>query len=370
MSEVYFTSLRTHAGCNLQDKLERLVKAAGIERIDFSNRYTAVKLHFGEPGNMAYLRPGYVQTIVRLLNGLGAKTFLCDSNTLYKGRRDNAVDHLSSAAENGFNPIQVSAPVIIADGVKGTDYAEMPVRGGQMCSSAKIGRAFADADIIVSITHFKGHEMTGFGGTIKNLGMGCASIAGKKFLHCDSNPTIGDNCVGCGLCARNCAQGAISVSNHRAHIDSAKCVGCGQCIATCTIGAASARQDTSLVDLNKKIAEYALAVVDGRPQFHISLIMNVSPECDCWGHNDAAVVPDLGMAASFDPVALDEACADMVIKAPCLETDNVLSSAMRAEPHTHADKFHLMHPDTRWEVAQEHGEKIGLGSRKYTLIEV
>lgn len=382
MSEVYFTNLRTTAACNLLEKLEHLVKAAGIEKIDFNGKFVAVKLHFGEMGNMAYLRSGYIQTVVKILNDLGAKVFLADSNTLYKGTRSNAVDHFKTASRNGFNLLSVDAPVIIADGVKGTDYAEMPVRDGKMCSSAKIGRAFADADIIVSITHFKGHEQTGFGGTLKNIGMGCASVGGKMFLHSDSKPRIDDICVGCGLCVKNCAHDAITVgktpAGRKAVIDYDKCVGCGQCVATCIKGAANPGRDTSTIDLNKKIAEYTKAVVDGRSQFHISLIMNVSPNCDCWRNNDAAIVPDLGMAASFDPVALDQACADIVSKAPALMTPNMLSDTINADGHHHDghcchdvdDKFHMIHPDTCWQAGLEHGEAIGLGSRNYTLKEI
>lgn len=371
MSDVYFTSLRTHAGYSLPDKLEHLMREAGIEKIDFRDRFTAVKLHFGEPGNMAYIRAGYVRRIAEVLNGLGAKTFLSDSNTLYKGFRGNAVDHLQAAQTNGFNAIEIPAPVIIADGVKGTDFAEMDVPGGEMCSKAKIGRAFADADIIVSVSHFKGHEQAGFGGTLKNIGMGCASVAGKHFLHCDSKPEVDkETCIGCRMCEKYCEHGAIRIRDRKAEIDYSLCAGCGQCIATCTRRAVRAQNDTSMYDLNKKIAEYTLAVVNGKPQFHISFIMNVSPECDCWGHNDAAVVPDLGIAASFDPVALDEACADLVMAAPTLPTENVLHE-MECGHHTHTnDKFRIMHPDTRWEAAQEHGEKIGLGSRKYRLIKV
>ncbi len=207
-SKVYFTDLRTKPGLNLLDKLERLVKRAGIENIDFKNQFTAIKIHFGEPGNLAYLRPNYAAKIVSMIKELGGLVFLTDSNTLYSGRRANAVDHLLAAQENGFNPLSVGCNVIIADGIKGTDYREIEINE-KYCKTAKIGAAIADADIIISMTHFKGHEMTGFGGVLKNLGMGSGSRGGKLEMHSASQPEIHkENCIGCGMCVKSCAQGS------------------------------------------------------------------------------------------------------------------------------------------------------------------
>lgn len=370
-SKVYFTSLRTTPGNNQLDKLRKLVTAAGIQTIDFKDKFVAVKVHFGEPGNMAYLRPNYAATIVEIIKSLGGKPFLTDCNTLYLGGRSNAVDHLDSAMKNGYFPMSTGAPIIIADGLKGLDYKEIPV-DGVYCPAPKIGTAIADADVIVSISHVKGHEMSGFGGALKNLGMGCGSVAGKKEMHCSSKPRVDqDKCHGCGMCAKNCAHGAISISGKKAHIDQQKCVGCGQCVATCQFEAAWADRDEQLNILNCKIAEYTKAVIQGKPNFHISIIIDVSPECDCWGHNDVPIVPNIGMAASFDPVALDCACCDKVNKTPILSTPNELSdnhSHQECE-HDH-DHWDLLHPDTNWKAGVEHGEKIGIGSRAYDLIEI
>lgn len=381
-SQVFFTDLRTTPGNDLMTKLIRLVKRAGIESIDFNGKFTAIKIHFGEPGNLAFIRPNYAAKIVDLVKSLGGKVFLTDSNTLYSGGRSNAVDHLHAAMDNGFNPISAHACVIIADGLKGTDYKEIPL-DGEYCKAPKIGAAIADADIIISMSHFKGHEQTGFGGTLKNLGMGSASVGGKLELHSSSQPVINaDNCIGCRICERYCRHDAIKVFDKLAHIDYTKCVGCGQCIAVCQHDAASVSSYDSSDMLNRKIAEYALAVVKDKPAFHINFIMNVSPNCDCWNHNDAAIVPDLGIAASFDPVALDCACADMVKAAPALER-NVIADMDKSQDngengcscahdhnghHAGEDKFHLVHPDTNWESGVEHGEKIGLGNRKYDLV--
>ncbi|MDR1879620.1 MAG: DUF362 domain-containing protein, partial [Tannerellaceae bacterium] len=318
-SKVYFTNLRTTPSANLLTKMERLLKRAGIEHIDFRNQYVAIKIHFGEPGNLAFIRPNYAARLATLLGSLGAKPFLTDSNTLYSGGRSNAVDHLQSAMENGFNPISAKCNVIIADGLKGTDYREIPI-DGEYCKAPKIGAAIADADIVISMNHFKGHEQSGFGGALKNLGMGSASVGGKLELHSSSQPVIDrESCTGCKVCVKYCAHDAVHLdSEKKAVIDYGACVGCGQCVALCQYEGAVMGEGDSSERLNCKIAEYTKAVLSDKPHFHVNFIMNVSPECDCWNHNDAAIIPDLGILASPDPVAIDQACADLVTKAPVL----------------------------------------------------
>lgn len=393
-SPVYFTDLRASQTGNLLQKLERLAKKAGMEKIDFKDKFVAIKIHFGEYGNVAYIRPNYAAVIVKMIKDLGGKPFLTDSNTLYSGSRSNAVDHIHTAMVNGFNPIAVGCDVIIADGLRGTDERIVDV-GGTYCPEPKIGSAIAEADIVVSLTHFKGHEMAGFGGAIKNLGMGAGSVAGKQDMHATAQPKVNvEKCIGCRICEKGCAHDAIHVVDKKAQIDYNKCVGCGQCIAICKNEAAEMGSTESGEILNYKIAEYTKAVLKDKPHFHISFIMNVSPECDCWGHNDAAVVPDLGMAASFDPVALDQACADLVNAAPILRTDNMLSEKQKGltpvlatengeAQHTHehahtchcqkseqTDKFHLLHPNTNWQAGLRYCEEIGVGTRQYELVRV
>ena len=365
-SKVYFTNFRTTSRENLPQKLARLIKQAGmLEGIDFDNKYTAIKIHFGEPGNLSYLRPNYAKVVVDLIKDQGGKVFLTDCNTLYVGRRKNALDHIDSAYENGYNPFTTGCHVIIADGLKGTDEALVPI-DGEYVKEAKIGRAVMDADIVVSLNHFKGHEATGFGGALKNIGMGCGSRAGKMEQHNAGKPHVREKkCVGCGMCTKICAHSAISITDKKASIDHNKCVGCGRCIAICLRDAIVNTSDESAVVLNRKIAEYTKAVVDGRPCFHIALVIDVSPNCDCHSANDAAIVPNVGMFASFDPVALDMACADAVNAQPAIR-----GTAADAGDHCDHDHFPRMHPETCWMSCLEHAEKLGLGTREYKLIKI
>lgn len=366
-SKVYFTNLRTHNSVSLPEKLKRLIKKAGIGTIDFDKKYVAIKIHFGEPGNLAYLRPNYAKAVADVVKELGGKPFLTDCNTLYVGGRKNALDHLESAYENGFSPFSTGCHVIIADGLKGTDEALVPVEGGEYVKEAKIGQAVMDADVFISLAHFKGHEATGFGGTLKNIGMGCGSRAGKMEQHSAGKPHVNqENCIGCRQCTKICAHDAITITDRKASIDHNKCVGCGRCIGVCPRDAVEPASDESNDILNKKIAEYTKAVVQGRPCFYINMVINVSPYCDCHAENDAAIVPDVGFFASFDPVALDMACADAVNRQPVIS-----NSVLGDHQHIHeGDHFHKVSPDTDWIVAIEHAEKLGLGTRKYEIVEV
>ena len=312
-SKVYFADLRADVHENLQQKLTRLIKTAGMGDIDFQDKFVAIKLHFGEPGNLAFLRPNWAKTVADFVKERGGKPFLTDCNTLYVGGRKNALDHMDSAMLNGFNPMTTGCQIIIADGLKGSDEVEVPVAGGEYVKAAKIGRAVMDADVFISLSHFKGHETAGFGGCLKNIGMGCGSRAGKMEQHNAGKPHVAQKyCIGCGQCRRICAHGAPVIENGKAHIDHDKCVGCGRCIAVCPKDAVQINWDESTTNLNYKIAEYTKAVVDGRPCFHISLVIDVSPNCDCRPENDMPIVPNVGMFASFDPVALDMACVDAV----------------------------------------------------------
>lgn len=369
-AKVYFTDFRCPVGTSALDKLQRLCKAAHMGDIDFQGKFTAIKMHFGELGNLATIRPQYVKAVADLVKEWGGKPFLTDCNTLYPGSRKNALDHLDCAALNGYNTITTGCQVIIGDGLRGTDEVEVPVPNGEYIKTAKIGRAVMDADVFISLAHFKGHEATGFGGAVKNIGMGCGSRAGKMEQHSSGKPKVDEElCRGCGRCAKECGSDAISYGeNHKAHIDEEKCAGCGRCIGACGFDAIQSVQWDANELLDRKMAEYALAVVHGRPCFHINMVMDISPNCDCHGENDAPILPNIGMFASFDPIALDQACADACQKAQPLPNSQLTDHLAEKDWHCHHDHFLDSNPRVDWATTLEHGEKIGLGTRAYELI--
>lgn len=371
-SKVYFTDMRTgYAGESMPEKLKRLAKTAGISKIDMDGKFVAIKMHFGELGNISFLRPNYARAIVDLVKELGGKPFLTDCNTMYPGYRKNALEHLETAWQNGFSPLAVGCPIIIGDGLKGTDDIAVPVEGGEFTKEAYIGRAVMDADVFISLTHFKGHEMTGFGGAIKNVGMGCGSRAGKTDQHSSGKPQIdSETCRGCKACLKECANGGLvfEEAKKKMTVNLDKCVGCGRCIGGCNFDAISFDNDQAITVLNSKMAEYTKAVLHGRPNFHLSLAIEISPYCDCHSENDAPILPNIGMFASFDPVALDQACADACLKADPIKNSVLGDNMAKSDFCDHHDHFINTTPESEWETQLSHGEKIGLGSRKYELV--
>lgn len=371
--KVFFTDFRTKMyGEPIPKKFKRLIKTAGIGDIDFDGKFVAIKMHFGELGNLSFLRPNYAKAVVDVVKELGGKPFLTDCNTMYPGFRKNAIEHLYCAWENGFTPMTVGCPVIIGDGLKGTDDIDVPVVNGEFVKEAHIGRAVMDADIIISLSHFKGHESTGFGGAIKNLGMGCGSRAGKKDQHSSGKAQIDPNlCRGCRKCQKECANGGLVFNPEAKKMTvSANCMGCGRCLGSCNFDAISFAEEVAVEMLGCRMAEYTQAVVYGRPQFHISLIMDVSPNCDCHQENDAPIIPNIGMLASFDAVAIDQACADLCNAATPFTNSRVGDNMASPDFVDYKDVFKNNHPITHWEACLEHAEKIGLGSRKYELVKL
>ncbi|MCI8556704.1 MAG: DUF362 domain-containing protein [Lachnospiraceae bacterium] len=372
-SKVYFADFRARNGEAMPLKLKRLMKEAGIGSIDMDGKFVAIKMHFGELGNISYLRPNYAKAVADLVKEAGGIPFLTDCNTLYPGSRKNAIEHMYCAWENGFTPMTVGCPVIIGDGLKGMDDVAVPVEGGVHVKEAKIGRAIMDADVFISLTHFKGHEMAGFGGAVKNIGMGCGSRAGKKEQHSTGKPNINKAlCRGCKQCMRECAnQGLVyDEAARKMRINTDNCVGCGRCLGACNFDAIAFANDLATKELNERMAEYAKAVVDGRPNFHVSLIVDVSPYCDCHGENDAPILPNVGMLAAFDPIALDQACADLCQQQEPLP-NSVLGENMRREDFCdHHDPFENTTVNAEYKTCLAHGERIGLGSRKYELVTI
>ena len=370
-SKVYFTDFRTRVGVSLTEKLQRLIKKAGITDIDMDGKFVAIKMHFGELGNLSYLRPNYAKAVADVVKECGGKPFLTDCNTLYPGSRKNALEHLDCANINGFNTITTGCQIIIGDGLRGTDDITVPVRNGEYCKEAYIGRAVMDADIFISLTHFKGHESTGFGGAIKNIGMGCGSRAGKMQQHNSGKPIVHDDlCRGCRRCAKECGSDAITYENGKAVINQDICKGCGRCIGACAFDAIENQNWDANEILGRKMAEYSQAVCDGRPTFHISLVRDISPNCDCHGENDAPILPDVGIFASFDPVALDQACVDACLHATPMPNSQLSDNLADPHWHHHHDNFLDSNPNVRWKETLEHAEKIGVGTREYELIQM
>ena len=231
-SKVYFTDFRCRNGVSQLDKLRKLLEKSEFSQIDFDGKFVAIKLHFGELGNLSFLRANYAKVVADFIKERGGRPFITDCNTLYVGSRKNALEHMDTAYLNGYSPFSTGCHVIIADGLKGSDDIEVPVAGGEYCKTARIGRAVMDADIVISLAHFKGHEEAGFGGALKNIGMGCGSRAGKMAMHADGKPYVEtDLCVGCGACAKICAHNGPQIADKKCHIDQNNCVGCGRFIA-------------------------------------------------------------------------------------------------------------------------------------------
>ncbi|AEH45161.1 4Fe-4S ferredoxin iron-sulfur binding domain-containing protein [Thermodesulfatator indicus DSM 15286] len=368
-TKVYFTDLKVDNKKSLLEKIPKLLEPFNLAERFRQNSLVAVKLHFGEWGNLAHLRPQWARKVVEVLKGLSVKPFLTDTNTLYKGSRSDAVSHIETAIANGFDFAVVKAPVIIADGLRGNSYEliklDLPV-----LKEFYIAKEIYRADGLVVLTHFKGHELSGFGGTIKNLAMGGAARKGKLQQHSTLTPKVNKRlCAGCGTCLEFCPveapELAVGAKKKRFRINPKKCIGCGECIAVCPKGAIKVQWNEQAVPFMKKMAEYAYAVLSnkqGRAVF-LNFIMDVSPACDCHHYNDYPVVRNIGILASDDPVAIDQASVELVNAEPSLPGAKIC-----ADPGE--DKFKSLYPKVDWEIQLAHAEEIGLGTRDYELVRV
>lgn len=364
-SEVFFIDLRADVETNFMAKLERLIATAGLEDVIKARDLVAVKIHFGEMGNSAFIRPIYVRRVVGAIQAIGASPFLTDANTLYAGTRSDAPSHLITAIRNGFAYAVVEAPLVIADGLRGKSEEAVPVYGKRF-ESAYIGKEIVQADALVSLAHFKGHELSGFGGTIKNVGMGSASRKGKLAMHSTVSPHVNaENCIGCESCVDHCSQQAISVSDGKAAIDEERCIGCGECLLICPNGSIELDYNQEIPAFLEGMVEYTAAVLKqkrGKALF-VNFITDVSPACDCYGANDAPIVKNIGVVASLDPVAIDQASVDLV-------NGEQAFAHTRLETHLEpgGDKFKGLYPNVDWPIQLDYAEKIGLGTRAYNLV--
>lgn len=367
-SKVYFYNLRaSKPSSSISSKVAKLFDVAGFRNIFTEGDIVAIKLHFGEKGNSAFINPIFVRQVVDKVKSNGGKPFLTDSNTLYKGSRSNGVDHLVTAIENGFAYAVVNAPVVIADGIFSKDEEEVEIDKKHF-KTVKISSNINNANSMIVMSHFKCHEIAGFGGAIKNLAMGCAPRAGKQQQHSTVSPKVGKGCRACETCIRNCPENAISLVDGSAYIDPKKCIGCGECVSMCPYDVIKPQWGTEMDEFVERLTEYAYGAYKnkkGKIAF-MNFVMNVTPLCDCTPWNDAPIVSDIGILASFDPVAIDKASFDLVNSRPGL-LNSVLDDEKRGlKPRE--DKFTAVHPDTRGDIQLKYGEELGMGSMDYELI--
>ncbi len=365
-STVYFIDMRATMQENFISKIGRLMETAGISQTVQERDLTAVKIHFGELGNAAFIRPVYLRKVVQAIKQTGGVPFLTDANTLYAGTRSDAPHHLTTAVQNGFAYAVVEAPLVIADGLRGKNETAVPINQKRF-ASVYIGTDIVEADALVSVAHFKGHELSGFGGTIKNVGMGCASRKGKLAQHSSLSPGIGEPCIGCGECQDHCSQDAISMVAEKARIDADACIGCGECILICPNEAIEVQWNQSIPIFLESMVEYTMGVLANKAQksLFINFITDVSPACDCYPTNDAPIVKNIGVVAATDPVAIDQASVDLVNAEPALA-----GSRLTANTDPGQDKFKGIYPKVDWEIQLDYAQRLGLGSRAYELIQL
>lgn len=366
-SQVFYSDLRVTPKRNLFSKLASLLDRVELKSRVRKDDLVAIKLHFGEKGNTAYISPVFIRKIVDMVKEYGGKPFLTDCSTLYTGERGDAVSHLVTAIENGFDYAVVGAPLIIGDGLKGGSAVKVKI-DKEIFKEVRIGYNIFHSDSIISVAHFKGHELSGFGGTIKNLGMGCGSRIGKLQQHSNVNPVIKRKlCIGCGECLDWCAQGAISIVDKKSRIDPERCIGCGECFLICKKGAIQAKWNETSAIFQKKMVEYTVGVLKGKGKraVFINFITHVTPACDCYPCSDASIVPDVGIVASADPVAIDQASVDLVNQQAGHE-----NSGLKANFNAGEDKFKGVYPHLDWSAQLQYGEEIGLGTRDYDLVKL
>ena len=365
-SEVYFSDFRSRSSReNKVSKIKKIFNAAGFANILDESDLTAIKLHFGEKGNDSYINPVFVRQIVDKVKQNGAKPFVTDTNTLYFGHRHNSVDHLQTAIQHGFNYAVLDTPIIIADGILGNNETKIEINKKHF-GEVKIAGDIEKSNSMIVMSHFKGHGMSAFGGAIKNLAMGCASSFGKIEQHGCAKPIVKDKCVACGKCMSVCPEDAIYMEDEKSFIDYDRCIGCNFCIEACP---------DSVIDLDlekipefiEKMVEYAYGAVKNKQDkvCYINFLMNITPDCDCVPWSDAPIVPDIGILASFDPVAIDAASIDLVNEQCGFE-----NSLLHHNFHKGEDKFKGVYEGIDGKIQLKYGEEIGLGSADYELIRI
>lgn len=352
-STVYWIPVnKGEADRELAPALEDFLKKKKLLDFVRARDMVAVKTHFGEAGTRGFVRPPLLAVLaaaVRLREGL---PFLTETSTLYRGRRSNAVDHLELAREHGFTPEATGMQIVMADGLLGDEEVSVPIDGIHF-QSVNIAAQVVKSQCLVLVSHFTGHVATGFGGALKNLGMGCSSRRGKLIQHSTARPSIkASKCTACGECVRWCPQDAISLVEGHAVIDDLRCIGCGECLAVCRFDAVKYNWKETYTNLQEKVVEHAMGVVAGKENrlLCLNFMTRISRDCDCMKGYDQ-IAPDLGILVSTDPVALDAASLDLL--------ENSTGKSIRQLAHDIPSRAQL-----------DHARKLGFGSTEYKLIEV
>ena len=371
-SKVYFWNMRSTVKSPFDNRIRKLLKSVKATEHLESGDLAALKVHFGELGNTTFLRPIWLKPIIAYYKKAGINPFLTDTSTLYTGERGNAASHQMCAAKNGFSPLLLGAPVHISDGLRGDNEEAIPFLPGESkhFQEAYIAADIVKADSLVAISHFKGHELAGYGGALKNIGMGCGSKRGKMQQHCTSGPKADiHKCTGCGLCITLCNHQALSLNeDKKIVVDDDACVGCGACFLACKVGALKVNWETGVQDFLERMMEYTLAVLKTKkkPSLFINFAINITPDCDCASWSDAPICPDLGVFVSRDPVAIDQACIDMASAAPVIPT----ATRLPANYKQGECKFTALHDKVPKDMGLEYAEQLGIGSRTYQLVKI
>lgn len=350
-SKVYFIP----ANCKEEDekiakKTKKIFLKLGLDQKIDQNSLVGLKIHFGEEGNQGYIEPPWLIDLIQFLKKKTSTLFLTDTSTLYTGKRSNAVHHHHLAWKHGFRLKKLGIPVIFSDGLIGRDDEEIEVNLSRV-KKARIARGFVDADSLICLSHFTGHVLTGFGAALKNMGMGCASRAGKLDQHSDVHPRVDSTkCKICSLCFDVCPTEAIVEKDQSAFIIDEKCIGCGECLVVCRLGAIKTRWDPDNSRVQEKMVEYAYTATKLFKEKigFINFLLKITQDCDCMSKKGNIITKDIGIVASLDPVAVDKASVDLIMTQ---EGKDVLKEVIGVD----------------WSVQLQHAQDIGMGSTEYEL---
>ncbi|MBN1215221.1 MAG: DUF362 domain-containing protein [Candidatus Lokiarchaeota archaeon] len=399
-SKVYYFTARTRSH---KDSLSKIKGPISLEKIGIREKVkkkdkVVIKTHFGALENTRYLRPSYIRFLCDFIKEIGGNPYVAEScgwglpeeisgiHTEYSGRC-NEQEYLNVAKQHGFTDETMGAPILMLDGPEGIDIIKQPVNGKRFKEVLVAGR-LKEFDYLIMASHFKGHIGTGFGGAIKNLGIGCVSKGGKTQAHTGKTFNYNfEQCIAeCSKCVDICPTGALKKENNKLMKDWERCCYCYMCQSICKDNIITLDESTN-EDLIIQTIDNAKAVVDyfGKSNiFYINYALDITWKCDC-GPSDTPFVPDIGILSSLDPVALDQACIDLIHKSPMVY--NSILSEIKNIPSNNASEWFSYLPrinnDTNkldynedgkinktWELQLKLAEEIGLGSREYELINV